>query len=149
MLGTGTVVDASVPAKAWLGAERVVLACTVEGPLSASDRKALCAGVLAQALEISSLPVRRMGNAPIDEKELLVTVTLRSSEARPKTMGMSIAVSRVGAAKANGPQTRSVPVAISWTGNKAGLGGRALPLEMILGDAKREYARPGIVIRQR
>ena len=149
MLGNGTVAGASVPAQAWLGAERVVLDCTVEGPLSADDREALCAGVLAQARDMASMPVRLAGDGVADEKDLLVAVTLSATEVKPQTMGMSIAVSRAGLAKVDGPRTKSVPVAISWTGGKAGLGGRALPLEMILGDATRERARPGIVISQR
>lgn len=136
-LGAGAVIacglHAEVPSRAYLGAEAVAIRCTVAGPLAAADADRLCRSLVAQARDLTRLPVRgALPGDAIAENELVIDVSVAAAGSRPKDVLVSAAASRTGLAAAQTPRTRPLPLALAWGDEGPRPAGPVRALELFL-----------------
>ncbi|HEY8592593.1 MAG TPA: hypothetical protein VIL42_06980 [Sphingomicrobium sp.] len=90
---------ASIPSKTLMGVERVVIACTPDGSLSASEAQAICGQLVKKAQAVTSLPVGPASAADLEpaamalpNETLLLRVALSASPRGDGYRKLSLAV---------------------------------------------------------
>jgi len=136
MTMTAPTAASTLPSRMWLGVERIVLTCEIEGPLDAAARRDLCLAFARAADGMTAYPVSTDAPPPDSDPEaskvLVLRLFVRADSDRPATVEAASRAERHGLTRLTGRTTQFLPVALSWQGEAPVLAGPVAPLALHL-----------------
>jgi len=140
--------SAALPARMWLGVERIGVTCEVEGPMDAAAQRELCAAFAGAADGMTRYPVA-LASAPDSadpdpaaDVVLVLRLFVRADAGRPASVKVASRTERHGLTRLTGRQTQFMPVALAWESGRPTLAGPVAPLAIHLSPPSRDRPVP-------